>query len=118
MRAIMDRIDHDVRIKLPDFDRANALESDASRIALVGIEANAYSGTVGEFRYQFEGEDDLLHLFVLRIDGSTLTVQEGQQLAGWLLPGVPLGLIWLKPGSISQHFYVGHDLLQTHLIRS
>jgi hypothetical protein len=58
-----------------------------------------------------EGEEDLLHLIVVRQDGKELTPAEGQAVAGFVWPGVPSALIWLKPGVLSQHFYVGHDEL-------
>lgn len=115
LRAILGAIGSATMIKLPAFDRSLALESDVRRVALVGLEPNAYGGTLGEFRYQFEGEEDLLHLFVMRLDGEELSVQEAQRVAGWLLAGVSPGLIWLKPGKVSQHFYVGHDLLVEQL---
>ena len=76
---------------------------------------DGFLGTVGVFCYQFEGEDDLLHLAVTRRDKSALTPEEGQDVAAWLLPGMPSGLIWIRPGEFSQHFYCGHDDLVAHV---
>jgi hypothetical protein len=64
---------------------------------------------VGDFRYQFEGEEDLLHLFVTRLDGSPIDSADGLAVAQFLMPTVPPALVWHKPGEFSQHFYVGHD---------
>ena len=101
----------DVRIMLP---QASTL--DGSEVALIraGEEPNPFGGTVGEFRYQFEGEDDLLHLIVVRLDYGKLTPEEGQAVAAFLLPDLAPSLIWLKPGTLSQNFYFGHDELITH----
>ncbi|MBV6459158.1 MAG: hypothetical protein HONBIEJF_02301 [Fimbriimonadaceae bacterium] len=66
-------------------------------------------GELKGFRYSFEGEDDLLHLSIARADGSALTVEEAQTVVAELLPGMPAALIWLKPGQLSHHFYMGHD---------
>ncbi|MBI1755715.1 MAG: hypothetical protein HYR64_01235 [Fimbriimonas ginsengisoli] len=78
---------------------------------LAGLEPNAFGGLVGPYRYQFEGEDDLLHLIVVRRDLGALEPEEGQSVAAFLLEGVPQSLIWLKPARLSQHFYLGHDVL-------
>jgi hypothetical protein len=98
-----------VTIKLPPFDPAKA--GEPAEFALFAIEPNEFSGTVGKYRYQFEGEDDLLHLMVLRQDRLPLTVEEAQRVVSFLLPEVPPALIWLRPGEFSQHFYLGHDEL-------
>lgn len=107
-RRLLRFIAEDRRIALPEFDPATARPSDRFALVNVGLEANDFSGTLGPFRYQFEGEEDLLHLIVTR-DGRPLTVAEGQAVAAFALRGVPPALIWLKPGELSQHFYVGHD---------
>ncbi|HRF59595.1 MAG TPA: hypothetical protein PLH94_06720 [Fimbriimonadaceae bacterium] len=83
------------------------------RFALLDVarEPGPYAGAVGEFLYQFEGEEDLLHLFIVREDGAELSVDEARQVVSFLLPTVSPGLVWLKPGSVSQHFFLGHDVL-------
>lgn len=109
IEAILDHIRREQRIKLPEFDGTQP----PSRFALqtVGIEPNLFGGTVGPFRYQFEGEDDLLHVLVVRIDDARLTAEDAQHVVRFLLPDLPPALIWLKPGEFSQHFYFGHDEL-------
>jgi len=106
--AVMDEIvrciEGNVRIVLPDFD-----PTVPSRA--LGAEDNPYCGSYGPYRYQFEGEEDLLHLIVTRHDGQRLKVEEAQGVARFLMPHVPAGLIWLRPGEYSQHFWVGHDEL-------
>lgn len=79
-------------------------------------EVSRFEGTVGPYRYQFEGEEDLLHLIVERIDKSAIRVVEGQDVAEFLMPKVDSALVWLKPGRHSQHFYVAHDDLVASLI--
>jgi hypothetical protein len=96
LSRILDCIREDRVIKLPSFD--------AEVPAL-------FEGTVGPYRYQFEGEEDLLHLMVARSDGGPLSPAEGQSVASLLLSAVPSSLIWIKPGEFSQHFYLGHDEL-------
>ncbi len=104
MAEIVRCINSNIRIVLPEFDpqkKSNKL----------GAEDNPFFGTYGPYRYQFEGEEDLLHLVVTRQDEDKLTVEEAQVVAGFLVPKVPAGLIWLRPGEYSQHFWVGHDEL-------
>lgn len=103
-------------IKLPDFDRASAEASETYALASVGIEPNDFGGTVGEYRYQFEGEEDLLHLMVTRLDAEKITAEEGQRVAEFLFQGVKPELAWFKPGQYSQHFYIGHDVLLSDLV--
>lgn len=110
--AILDCIAADRTIKLPDYDPLVSKPSLHFALTSVGVEANPFGGTVDRFRYQFEGEEDLLHLIVTAIDGSPLSPQESQQVAGFVLGDVPAALIWLKPGTYSQHFYVGHEELR------
>lgn len=100
----------DITIKLPDFDPAKSIPGQVA-LHSVGVEPNAFGGTVGPYRYQFEGEEDLLHLIVTRQDGQVLKPEEGQDVLRFVLPDVPEALIWFKPGEFSQHFYVGHDEL-------
>lgn len=78
--------------------------ADGSRIMLPAPE---YGGEIGPFRYQFESEDDLLHLSVERMDGAELSPEDGQAVVRFLLPEVTPGMVWLKPGRFSQHFYFG-----------
>lgn len=104
MAEIVRCIEGGIRISLPAFDPATPSQA-------IGAEDNPFCGTYGEYRYQFEGEEDLLHLIVTRLDGQTLSVEEAQTVARFLMPHVPPGLIWLRPGERSQHFWVGHDEL-------
>lgn len=114
-RRILDYIAADRRIALPPFDPRVARPSDRFALVSVGLEPNDFAGTFSRFRYQFEGEEDLLHLIVTADEG-TVSVAEGQRVASFLLAGVPTALVWLKPGEMSQHFYVGHDDLVGSLI--
>jgi hypothetical protein len=102
-------------IRLPDFDPE--LESGDAEFALLkaGLEPNPWGGSVGDYRYQFEGEDDLLHLMVCRRDCAPLSPEQGQSLAALIFPTVPPALYWFKPGTLSQHFYIGHDVLPDYL---
>ncbi|MBX7131995.1 MAG: hypothetical protein K1X67_04870 [Fimbriimonadaceae bacterium] len=107
--TLIDYIQRGETIRLPAFDPAQSMPSTGGPLLSVGVEANPFGGTAGAYLYQFEGEEDLLHLFVTRSDGGSLTPEEGVAVARWLLPNVPPALVWLKPGEFSQHFYVGHD---------
>jgi hypothetical protein len=99
-------------IKLPPFDASVPVRQ--ADFALLAMEPNDFSGNLGPFRYQFEGEDDLLHIAVVREEGGLVDVSEARQVVAFLLPDVAPALIWLRPGTVSQHFYVGHDeLLRT-----
>jgi len=115
MRLILDCVNRNQTIRLPKFDPLLARPSDQFALVSIGLEVNEFSGSLGPYRYQFEGEEDLLHLIVTREDQGELSAKEGQSVAGFVLRGVPPGLIWLKPGEFSQHFYFGHDELLTHL---
>jgi hypothetical protein len=95
-------------IKLPPYDPDHSVGADVA-YQTIGIEPNPFGGTVGPFRYQFEGEEDLLHLIVSRSDLKALSPEEGQEVCGYLLPDVSKALVWFKPGEVTQHFYVGHD---------
>jgi hypothetical protein len=70
-----------------------------------------FCGAVGVFSYVFEGEDDLLHISVERADEQEISVEDAQSVVHFLLPTVPWGMVWLKPGTYSHHFYLGHDEL-------
>ena len=108
VRRVLAYIAEGRRIELPPFDRTLARPSDRFALVSVGLEPNDFGGGCGRFRYQFEGEEDLLHLIVTADEGN-VTVQEGQAVASFVLSGVPTALIWLRPGEMSQHFYVGPD---------
>ena len=110
LSGVLEAIHRDETIRLPSFDPLAARES-ATALHLVGIEPNPFGGSIGGFRYQFEGEDDLLHLFVARLDGEELAPETGQAVASVVLKDVPTGLVWFKPGRYTQHFYLGHELL-------
>ncbi|MBL8087566.1 MAG: hypothetical protein JNM85_05785 [Chthonomonas sp.] len=97
-------------IKLPPYDPDRSVPGDFAG-QTIGIEPNPFGGTLGAYRYQFEGEEDLLHLIVTRLDFAPLTPEEGQAVCGMLMPEVSTALIWFKPGQRSQHFYLGHDEL-------
>lgn len=94
-------------ILLPGFD-GRTMEAD---FALQSLPENDFSGVVGDYRYQFEGEDDLLHVMIGRQDAGPLEVIEAQRVVAFLAPQVSPGVIWLKPGRYSHHFYLGHDEL-------
>ena len=72
-----------------------------------------FAGEVAEYTYSFEGEDDLLHVAISRKDRQPLAVEEAQEVMHFLLPNIAPGLIWIKPGTKEQHFYLGHDELLT-----
>ena len=108
--AVSDCILNDRTIKLPDYDR-NLSQPSGTALVSVGIEPNPFGGSVGEFRYQFEGEEDLLHLIVTRLDGEPLSPEEAQEVAGFVLERLPKSLVWRRPGEFSHHFYFGHDEL-------
>lgn len=108
LQEVLNAIREERRIKLPPFDASLSAPSLVAPVS-AGLEPNPYGGILGEFRYQFEGEDDLLHLMVVRVDSQELTPQEAQAVVSKLLPKLSPALIWLKPGTYSQHFYFGHD---------
>ncbi len=107
-KALMSSIQKGETIHLPAFDPGASAPGDFA-LQTVGVEPNDFGGYLGEFRYQFEGEDDLLHLMVLRRDGQPFPTEEARAIAAELLPGIAPGLVWVKPAPRSCHFYVGHD---------
>jgi len=107
--TVVDFIRANQTIKLPEFNPETARPNDRFALINIGLEPNDFSGTLGDFRYQFEGEEDLLHLIVTKAEGLPVSAEEGQWVTGFVLQGVPPALIWLRPGQFSQHFYVGHD---------
>jgi hypothetical protein len=100
MAAVRDAVRSDVRILLP-----RRLGSGDP----TGFAPNPFGGQIGGYRYQLEGEDDLLHLIVACADGGRLTAEQGRLVAAELFKGVSSALVWIRPGEYSQHFYVGHD---------
>lgn len=109
-------IEQNQTVKLPDFDPERPAATPEFPFATVGSEANPLGGTVGDFRYQFEGEEDLLHLVVMRNDQQALSPAEGVSVGEFVLAGVPKGLIRFRPGTVSQHFFLGHENLQEHIV--
>lgn len=75
------------------------------------VSSSEYFGRVGPFEYCFEGEDDLLHVAVTRSDRENFPVEHAQSVISFLLPQLDPGIVWLKPGTWSHHFYFGHDEL-------
>ncbi len=108
--ALLEAIATGTTVKLPDFDRSLSAPGQTA-LHRVGIEPNPFGATLGPFRYQFEGEEDLLHLIVARLDGAELSHEEGRSVAAFVLDGVAPGFVWAKPGTVTQHFYLGHDVL-------
>jgi len=112
---VLGMIRTDQTIHLPDFQPEASQPSDRFALQSVGIEDNPFGGRIGPFRYQFEGEDDLLHLFVSRPDGEPVTPTEAQAVVSYLFRDLPKGLLWYRPATYSHHFYVGHDVLLEYL---
>ncbi len=114
LHRILDFIQRGERIVLPEWDRSPQSLSDYALLN-VGLEPNDFGSFVGEWRYQFEGEDDLLHLMICRRDQGAMPGSEARGIVDWLLKGVPTGLYWVKHATHSHHFYVGHDILPDSL---
>lgn len=110
VRAVLAAIQSGERILLPAFDSASSTGADFA-LHTIASERGRFGGGVGAFLYQIEGEEDLLHVIVVREDGGGLSPEEGQAVMGFLFPDLPSSLVWLKPGERSQHFYFGHDEL-------
>jgi hypothetical protein len=114
VRLLLDFIARGETVRLPacvpGLDRAGA-----PSMATVGLEPGQFGGAVGEYRYRFDGEEDLLRLMVVRRDGAELTPAEGRAVAAFVLDAVPPGLVWFRPGRRSMHFFVGHDVLPAHV---
>ncbi len=111
MTAILAAIRENRTIKLPPFDASLSRPSDQVALQSIGLEPNAFSGTVGPFRYQFEGEEDLLHVIVVPQDSGPIRPEDARLVVEFLMPKLSPALIWLKPGEFTQHFYFGHDEL-------
>ena len=109
--AVIDHINRGVTIKLPDPDLASLPPIADYALLNVGLEPNQFGGRLGDYRFQFEGEDDLLHLMVCRLDGENISPQEGQAVVSIILPKILPSQFWFKPAQKSQHFYIGHEVL-------
>lgn len=107
MARVLQFVRENRRIALPSFGDGD----ESGEFALHSWPDNDFSGSVRGFRYQFEGEEDLLHLIVVRANGEALTTAEAREVVTFLMPSMPPALIWLRPGERSQHFYLGHDEL-------
>ncbi len=107
---VIEAIKSEVTIKLPPFDSVFSKSSESALLSIVN-EPNPFCGFIGEFAYQFEGEEDLLHVFVVRTDGMEISVEDAQWVVAFALPNVPAAFFFVKPGAFSQHFYIGHDFL-------
>lgn len=118
VQRVIDFTERNEKILLPPFLGATQSSQTPSSFSSVGLEPNDFGSTVGDYRYQFEGEEDLLHLIVTRIDHLELAAEDGQAVMGFLLNGVPLAMIWIRPGRFSQHFFVGHDEVVRFAVRS
>lgn len=116
MRRVLEFVAGNRVVKLPEFDPERERPSDRFALVSVGLEENPFSGTLGAYRYQFEGEEDLLHLIVTgREPDAGVGPAEGRRVAAFVLRGLPLALVWSRQGEMSQHFYFGHDELPAHL---
>lgn len=116
LESILEHVKSNKKILLPEFQPTLEGPSTLPAPIRAGREPNAFGNQVGPYRYQFEGEDDLLHLMITRLDEGPLTAEQAQEVVAFLLQGVPEALIWLRPGHLSQHFYLGHDELLDTLI--
>ncbi len=108
-KAVLEAIRTNTRIKVPDFDRDAEWAGGEPPLRRIAQTENPFGGQLGPYLYQFEGEEDLLHIFVIRADDGELSVAEGRTVLDVLIPELSPGLVWLKPGVHSQHFYFGHD---------
>lgn len=106
--AVLNAIANNVRIELPAFHPESGSPATTAFLS-ASIMTGPYSGRVNGYRYQFEGEEDLLHLIITQEGDGPITVTEGQAVAKFIFGNVPPALIWFKPGYYSQHYYVGHD---------
>src|SRR5579862_9917405 len=66
LASVREQILQGAVIRLPDFDPRLSRPSDRFALTSVGLEPNPFGACVGEYRYQIEGEEDLLHLIVTR----------------------------------------------------
>lgn len=91
------------------------LEDIAEGRAISLDRAERYRLEVEGYRIQFEGEDDLLHCSVVRVDGQPIDLATAHRSVEPFFAPVPRGIVWFKPAEYSVHYYVGHDhFLQAH----
>lgn len=76
-----------------------------------GVLTGPFGGVIEGHRFVFEGEDDLLHLILMRTDGAPLEREPALEVAEFLTEGVPKSMKWLRLGPTSLSLYLGHDLL-------
>lgn len=114
--ALISNTEENRRITLPDLDPIYSKPAEGIACSTIGLEPNPFGGTCGLLRYQFEDED-LLHLVVTAQDLGEVGILEAQEVASWLFSGVPKALMWFKPGTVTQHFYLGHDDLVRYVDR-
>lgn len=91
------------------------LEDIEAGVPILLDRAERYGGTVGVYTVQFEGEDDLLHCSVRRVDSEPITVEEAHKAVEPFFGCCPKGLVWFHPADLSVHYYTGHDdFLKAH----
>jgi hypothetical protein len=89
----------------------NAIRAYIREDRIIPMNDPQFAGGAGGYNYFFEGEDDLLHLGVERAEKSPLTVEEVQSVLSFIAPQLAAGVVWVKPGTYSHHFYFAHDEL-------
>jgi len=91
------------------------IEDTRAGVPILLSRRERYGAILGDFRVQFEGEDDLLHLSITRVDGGRVAHEEAQRIADLFFHAVPKGLIQCRPAEYSVHYYIAHDLLVGYL---
>jgi|YNPMSStandDraft_1061717.scaffolds.fasta_scaffold33304_2 hypothetical protein len=92
------------------------IEDTQAGIPILLSQRERYGTSLGDFRVQFEGEDDLLHLSITRRDGDRISHEEAQRIADLFFHGVPKGLVYSRPAEYSVHYYIAHDILVKYLL--
>ena len=88
------------------------LRDDTVKNIMIRLDgSDRYATTIGDFKVQFEGEDDLLHLEIVRTDRSNIDIHDAKQLADLFFVDIPPALIVVKPAEYSAHYYLPHDVL-------
>ncbi|MHB1460052.1 MAG: hypothetical protein ACYC1M_02050 [Armatimonadota bacterium] len=88
------------------------LRDDTKNNIMIKLDgSDRYATTLGDFKVQFEGEDDLLHLEIVRTDGTKLDILGAKQIADRFFANIPPALIVVKPAEFSAHYYLPHDIL-------